>query len=403
MTTSITTACLNGIKGAVEDQVSVTRTTFKSPAGHCRRAEQHIMDNSSAFTICEGQICKEIYLSNTTEEDIRELENYTSFIESYEDDDILNETPWRSAVIAVYSVIILLGFLENFLVLFVLIRNRHLRETTNIFIIGLSMSDILLCLFNLPVQLHYQLTNQWAFGETLCRVFMPTYAVPVFVSSMSILMIAIDRYMRIVHPLRQHLSCTSAVALLIFIAICTSFLVIPVIIQAEYNVIDFPQFNFHRTYCVEIWSSLKLRHIYTAATVSLQFFVPLCATSVLYMKIMSVRSQRLSLRKKEKENKNRTNKILISVVLLFSVCWLPWNVFALILEFKPLLIPTRYIKFCDLASKAFAMSSACINPFLYGWLNGNFRRGLSRVFQKDSASERTRFTKLSNRYTDSPL
>ena len=361
------------------------------------------MENISAFTICEGNECKEIVLGNYTAEDIEELANYTGFIQLHEDDDVLNHTFWRYAIITIYCIIIVMGFWENFVFLYVLIRNRHLRVTTNVFIICLAMSDILLCVFNIPLQLHYQLTNQWAFGETLCRVFMPTYAMPVFVSSMSILMIAIDRYMRIVHPLQKHLSSSSAVVILVFIAFCTTLIVIPVIIHAKYDVIDFSQFNFHRAYCVEVWASLKLRHIYTTVTVTLQFFLPLLVTSYLYTKILNVRNRRLSVRRREQRNRSKTNRILFSIVMLFFVCWLPWNVFALTLEFQPYLIPTRYIKLCDLLLKIFAMSSACINPFLYGWLNGNFRRGFRKVFQSESMSEKSRITKGSYRLTDSPV
>lgn len=33
----------------------------------------------------------------------------------------------------------------------------------------------------------------------------------------------------------------------------------------------------------------------------------------------------------------------------------------------------------DLLLKLFAMGSACINPFLYGWLNGNFKKELGKM------------------------
>jgi hypothetical protein len=34
----------------------------------------------------------------------------------------------------------------------------------------LAMADICLCVFNLPLQLHYQVTDNWIFGSVLCRL-----------------------------------------------------------------------------------------------------------------------------------------------------------------------------------------------------------------------------------------
>lgn len=336
-----------------------------------------------------------IYLSlaNMSLEDLQKhfeiLDNFTRH-QHPADMDILENARWRITIIAIYCIVILFGFLENVVIVFVLIKNRHLHVPTNIFILGLAMSDIMLCSFNLPFQLHYQLTDQWAFGDTLCRVIMPTYGVPVFVSSMSILMIAIDRYVLIVHPFRRRMSCRTAVCIVISIAIFTTLLAIPIMMQMEYHVVDLPALRIYRTYCMELWTNLELRHIYTVFTILIQFFVPLTATSFLYIRISNVLSRR-PIKKNEKRKKHKTNKILIAIVLFFSVCWLPWNLFALMLEFNPNMIPGRHIKLYDLLLKIFAMSSACINPFLYGWLNGNFRKELN-VIVKRQVRSRTRIT-----------
>lgn len=356
------------------------------------------MANITAGYFCDGHVCENDVFGNGTH-----FTNSTSSVGFGEDDDILNNMFVRALIIFLYSAVIIFGVFANSVILCVLLRDRHRKITTNVFIIGLATSDILLCVFNLPLQLHYQLSNQWAFGGTLCRVFMPTYAVPVFVSSMSILMIAVDRYMRIVHPLRQHLSSYAAVLILMSIAGFIVFLSIPVILQTQYKIVSIPELNIHQTYCVEIWTSLSLRHAYTVMTICLQFFVPLLASTYLYVKISSARKRKLSFRQSDLRNRRRTNRILIAIVLLFFVCWLPWNLFALTLEFKPLLFPTEYIKLCDLLLKIVAMSSACINPFLYGWLNGNFRRGLPASFYGSIALKPSRSTRMSNVCPESPV
>lgn len=312
------------------------------------------------------------------------------------DFDILKENHWRIAIIVIYSIVVLFGFLENLIIVGILIKNKRLHVPTNIFIMGLALSDILLCLFNLPFQLHYQLTDQWAFGEALCKVIMPTFGIPIFVSSMSILMIAIDRYMLIVHPFRDRMSPRTAVCLVVSIAIFTTLLAIPIIMQMEYTVIDFPELHIYKTYCIERWTSMKLRHTYTVSTILIQFFVPLIATSILYIQIGNVLRRR-PIKKNEKHKKYKTNNILIAIVLLFSICWLPWNIFVLVLEFNVTLIPMRHLKLIDCLLKIFAMGSACINPFLYGWLNENFRKELNVIVNRQN---RNRIRQNGQAYTN---
>ena len=330
-------------------------------------------------------------LANMTWEEIQKhwalVDNF-SFGQSPQDLDIMKEKSWQIFVIVIYSVVILIGFLENLIILCVLLRNKHLHTPTNIFIMGLAISDILLCSFNLPFQLHYQLTERWAFGGALCKVIMPTYGVPVFVSSMSILMIAIDRYMLIVHPFRKRMSHYTAVAIVVSIAFFTLILSIPLIVHTQYEVIDIPAIRVYKEVCMEQWPKRKLRQSYTVSTIMIQFFIPLIVTSLLYASISKVLRNR-PIKKNERRKNHKTNKILIAIVALFSVCWLPWNILNIMVEFNHKILLGRYFKLIDLMLKIFAMGSACVNPFLYGWLNDSFRKELN-ICVKHTARNRVR-------------
>ena len=61
------------------------------------------------------------------------------------------------------------------------------------FVVCLAVSDLALCIFSLPIQLHYQLTDNWNFGSTLCRIVFAAFAVPMYLSTVTIMLIAIDR------------------------------------------------------------------------------------------------------------------------------------------------------------------------------------------------------------------
>ena len=81
--------------------------------------------------------------------------------------------------------------------------------TRNIFIANLAISDILLCCFTMPLTLMDLLTKYWALGsnmEILCKLIGTTQATCVFFSSFSIVLIAVDRYLFILHPTNTQIS-----------------------------------------------------------------------------------------------------------------------------------------------------------------------------------------------------
>ena len=293
--------------------------------------------------------------------------------------DLLRTATWRGLVLTLYIAVILIGITGNTIVIYVVVRNKHMQNVTNILIANLALSDISLCIFSLPIQLYYQITDHWIFGEALCRVVFTAFAMPMYVSTLSILLIAYDRYWLIVYPLKERMSIKMAIMLIVVTGILTMMLAIPVMCFTSVKHLDDPSINVYRKYCVENWPNGASRKAYSAITFSFQFCLPLIITGTLYSKIYQRLQHRPSTRITTVDRKQKTNKILLAIVILFVVCWLPWNVFSLLTELNPHAVKGSHFKFVDLLLKLFAMSSACINPFLYCWLNENFRKELSQL------------------------
>lgn len=77
---------------------------------------------------------------------------------------------WQPAVqILLYSLIFLLSVLGNTLVITVLIRNKRMRTVTNIFLLSLAVSDLMLCLFCMPFNLIPNLLKDFIFGSAMCK------------------------------------------------------------------------------------------------------------------------------------------------------------------------------------------------------------------------------------------
>lgn len=66
--------------------------------------------------------------------------------------------------------IFIVGIIGNLLVIIVVIKNSHMRTITNIFIVNLAIGDFLVILICLPPSVLQDLTKNWWFGESMCRI-----------------------------------------------------------------------------------------------------------------------------------------------------------------------------------------------------------------------------------------
>ncbi|XP_030636479.1 cholecystokinin receptor type A [Chanos chanos] len=103
--------------------------------------------------------------------------------------------------IVLYSLIFLLSILGNSLVICVLVRNRRMRTVTNLFLLSLAVSDLMLCLFCMPFTLIPNLMKDFIFGSGICKVAMYFMSISVSVSTFNLVAISLERYSAICKPL----------------------------------------------------------------------------------------------------------------------------------------------------------------------------------------------------------
>ncbi|VDM32083.1 unnamed protein product [Hydatigera taeniaeformis] len=335
----------------------------------------------------------------------------------------------RQILICCHAILILCGTTFNLAVLFALIyfKEQIFTNIANIFVFTLAASDVVLCGISMPIQLYYGIDENSRVNTALCRTLFAGFGIPMYVSCLTILLIAVDRYRLIVKPTAPRASIRTALCLILITVTFSALSAIPVGVYTESRGIE----GF-RNYCVEAWPKPIFRLIYSVATFILHFLLPLLVSGGLYLEIyrrLTVRPEQLSLSKESGRRKRRTTTLLACVVVCFVICWTPWCVFSLLVEIDAFVtkgssaphiqvnfseltlegctawltdgalgdnqtkVPQKiyfsqsssfihitHFTLVDMVLKLWAMGSACINPFLYGWLNRPIRRAMTTVY-----------------------
>ena len=90
---------------------------------------------------------------------------------------------------------------------------------------------------------------------------------------------------------------------------------------------------------------------------------------------------KMKLKTNEDHRVYKVNLLLIAITVVFCISWLPLNLYNLIMDVAyPDHTVTEKMLVVYAACHLCGMSSACSNPFLYGWLNHNFRHEFSEMF-----------------------
>ncbi|XP_013416497.1 QRFP-like peptide receptor [Lingula anatina] len=109
-----------------------------------------------------------------------------------------------------YSVIFLCGVAGNGLVLFVLWRNKDMRNSTNLLLANLSIADLFVLLVCMPTAIaEFYCKEVWYLGEAMCKLIPFLETVVIHASMLSILVISVERYYAICKPLHADQRCTT--------------------------------------------------------------------------------------------------------------------------------------------------------------------------------------------------
>uniref|UniRef100_UPI00398ED5DE neuropeptide Y receptor type 1 n=1 Tax=Pristiophorus japonicus TaxID=55135 RepID=UPI00398ED5DE len=300
----------------------------------------------------------------------------------------------------VYSAILLLGVLGNLLLITIIMKQKEMHNVTNILIVNLSVSDLLISIMCLPFTFVYTFMDHWIFGAAMCKLNSMIQCISITVSIFSLVLIAVERHQLIINPRGWRPNNKHAylsIAIMWALALLTSlpFPFFHILTDEQFKIDPKYAKEFAGKYlCLDPWPSENQRLVYTTFLLVMQYFAPLCFIFICYFKIYIRLRRRKNMMDKIRENKyradenRRINIMLISIVVAFAVCWLPLNIFNAVFDWNYEVINNCHhnlvFSICHLA----AMLSTCTNPIFYGFLNKNFQRDLRSILRYCKCSPR---------------
>ncbi|XP_059050673.1 prolactin-releasing peptide receptor-like [Achroia grisella] len=296
--------------------------------------------------------------------------------------DIIDVDVVQVAFCILYTLIFVLGVFGNVLVCYVVFRNRAMQTVTNLFITNLALSDILLCLFAVPLTPMYTFIGRWVFGRLLCHLMPYAQGTSVYISTLTLTSIAIDRFFVIIYPFHPRMKLNTCIFIIVFIWIFS------LVVTCPYGLFMGLLITRNKTYCEESWPSDRSRRIFGVFTTVLQFLIPFLVIAICYT-CVSIRlndrarskpgAKNTRREEADRDRKKRTNRMLISMVAIFGISWLPLNLINIFNDFYAQMTEWNYYYVSFFLAHSMAMASTCYNPFLYAWLNENFRKEFKQV------------------------
>ncbi|XP_014890091.1 melanopsin-A-like [Poecilia latipinna] len=279
------------------------------------------------------------------------------------------------------------GMLGNFLVIYAFSRSRSLRTPSNIFIINLAVTDFLMCLTQTPIFFITSMHKHWIFGKKGCELYAFCGALFGICSMMTLMVIAVDRYVVITRPLAS-LGVMSHRKALCFVAAAWLY-------SMGWSL---PPFFGWSAYVPEglmtscSWDYMTFTpsvRSYTMLLFTFVFFIPLFIIILCYCGIFrAIRHTTRAISKINCEGRRdsakrfhkmrsewKMAKIALIVILLFVISWAPYSCAALtaFAGYADLLTP-----YMNSVPAVIAKASAIHNPIIYAITHPKYRSAISR-------------------------
>ena len=326
------------------------------------------------------------------------LSNETHFHENLRCDFPTSSIAVQVSKILAYAIILIFGLLGNAFVVVIVYKRQELRNTINYFIVNMAVSDFVFPLTTIPLSIKDIASNSshWPLGGTagliLCKLRWFLQSVSITVSTISLVWIAVDRFLAVVFPMKLHLISSrfraSAIASTWLVAMLAN-----AFLSNAYELVD----ENEETVCSNS-QNVSFAYLTYAKLYTLLFQIaPLLATATLYSGIAvslrrqdkafapssrhspQVRSPQVrDLQQLVHKKKLRAIKMAFCIMAAFYICIFPIVLYFILWEYKIAVSCSFSNKLLFIASVMLFLSSA-INPVICMTFVQSYRQALKAI------------------------
>ncbi|KAF0874408.1 NPFF1 protein, partial [Crocuta crocuta] len=201
-----------------------------------------------------------------------------------------HSSPVAAMFIVAYVLIFVLCMVGNALVCFTVLTNRHMRTVTNMFILNLAVSDLLVGIFCMPTTLVDNLITG-EYRRRRRRDSRPCHGDPWAPSRARLSFLPPRRFRCIVHPFREKLTLRKALVTiaviwaLALLIMCPSAITLTVTREEHHFMVDARNRSYPLYSCWEAWPEKGMRRVYTTVLFSHIYVAPLALIVLMYARI----------------------------------------------------------------------------------------------------------------------
>lgn len=259
------------------------------------------------------------------------------------------------------------------------IRNKKLRSVTNFFVCNLAATDILFAA-GIPFIAVTRITQNWIFGESICKCVTYIQFVSGVCSILTMAVISVERFVCVCLINRYKIQLKGFAFILTSVWCISASFPIPVALSQTVRTIHTANDTF--IFCGVEWPGGFHADVYLGSMVTLFFFIPLTVISGFYLRIWfavkssDARAQGENCRSENYLKKQvRLVKMFSSIVLLFVIMWLPFFVLSFLgVQYKQI-TSTHFT-----VTLILALANTCQNPLIYGYFNHRLREEFKKMF-----------------------
>ncbi|XP_067101290.1 galanin receptor 2a [Osmerus mordax] len=258
--------------------------------------------------------------------------------------------PGTIVLVVMYTLSFITGLGGNIMALLVLTRKRNRlagASATRRLLVNLAVCDMMVVCVCMPVNLGHKVYNAWVFGDFMCRAVPFVQAVSVSASVLSLAVISLNRYYSVHNPLhaRSFFTGRRILCMILVVWAVSSVLCLPLVFMNTTRTLSLLDGAHTVTVCVESWGKVKLRQGYNFLLFCSLYGFPVLFNLVICLltgwklwgtddKLQEPSKYGIAQSVSRLKVRQRIAKMVLSLVLLFTLSWLPLYVVDIWIDFN---------------------------------------------------------------------